>query len=84
MSSIMNEPRDDFSGASFSYRARMEPFHPFTRDLFANGSKRDRLCKWTHLGTASGSIWNGSSRSRVNAKPKRTHLGTVPNGTDPV
>ena len=62
----------------------MEPFHTFTRDLSGNGSKWDRLRKWTDLGTASSSIWSGSSRSRVNARPKRTHLGTVPNGTDQV
>ena len=36
------------------------------------------------LGTASGFVWNRSGRSRVNARPKRTHLGKVPTGTDPV
>ena len=62
----MNEPYYDFSGASLSNRTRLELFHPFTRDLFGNGSKRDRLRKWTHLGMASSSIWTGSSGSRAN------------------
>ena len=35
-------------------------------------------------GTDSSSVWNGSISSRVNARPIRTYLGTVPFGTVPV
>ena len=36
---------------------------------------------WTHSGTASGSVWNGAIRFRVNMRPIRTFFGTVPIGT---
>ena len=35
---------------------------------------RDLLSRWTSSGTASGSIWNGSISSRVNARPICTVL----------
>ena len=38
------------------------------------GSVRDLLSRWTSSGTASGSVWNGSISSRVNARPIRTVL----------
>ena len=51
---------------------------------FGYVSKQDLLSKWIRLGTASGSVWNGSIRSRVNVKPIRTYLGMVQSGTVPV
>ena len=38
------------------------------------GAVRDLLFRWTSSGTASGSVWNGSISSRVNARPIRTVL----------
>ena len=35
---------------------------------------RDLLSRWTSSGTASGSVWNGSISSGVNARPIRTVL----------
>ena len=37
-------------------------------------SVQDLLSRWTSSGTASGSVWNGSISSRVNARPIRTVL----------
>ena len=45
----------------------------YTR-TFWFGSVRDLLFRWTRSGTASGSVWNGSISSRVNARPIRTVL----------
>ena len=37
--------------------------------VFCFGSMLDLLSRWTRSGKASGSVWNGSISSRVNAKP---------------
>ena len=38
------------------------------------GSVGDLLSMWTSSGTVSGSVWNGSITSHVNARPIRTVL----------
>ena len=43
-------------------------------DENGSGSLHENFSRWTSSGTASGSVWNSSISSRVNARPIRTFL----------
>ena len=70
---IVSFPQSNFPLPRFLPYLTRTVLGVYTR-TFWFGSAWDLLSRWTSSGTASGSVWNGSISSRVNARPIRTVL----------